>query len=160
MNPAEGHAARQRVLLFCLLFFVVGGTSSVLSSQVQALRVGNPGLLLRVSSGDLFTLRYTHSMYGVEVEEKFRVGSGVFTLFHVRSSAAALEYFGIERSESGNAVRDLDAFSIPTASTGNHRLLLKDRDLQIRALAGSRDSVPVRLVHLTLFNYLFHPLWR
>ena len=131
-----------------------------MSSRVQAIRVGDPGLLLKVSPGDLFSLRYIHSMYGVEVEEKFRVGSGAFTLYHVSSSPAALEYFGIEHPESENSHRTLDGFSVPAASVGNHRLLLKGRDLELRTMAGSHASVAVQLVHLSLFHYLFHPLWR
>jgi hypothetical protein len=159
MNPADEKAGRRRVLL-CLVLCILGGAFAASFFGVQALCVGDPGLLLRASPGDHFTLRYTHSMYGVEVEERFRVGSGLFTLFHVKTSPAALEYFGIEHPESGNVSRSLDGFSVPAASVGNHWLLLNGRDLELRAVAGNRDSVPVRLVTLGLFTYLFHSLWR
>ena len=159
MSPAAERAGRRRVLLW-LLFCILGAPLAISFFRVQAICVGDPGLLLRVSPGDLFTLRYTHSMYGVEVEEKFRVGSGVFTLYHVNSSPAALEYFGTEHPESGNTSRSLNGFSIPAASVGNHRLLLKGRDLELRPLARQRDSIPVRLVTLNPFKYLLHPFWR
>lgn len=155
MRPAGKRASRRRVLLL-LLFFFLGGSFALSFSSVLALRVGEPGVLLRVSPGDLFTLRYTHSMYGVEVDERFRVDPGAFTLIHVKTSPAALEYFGIESAEMGNVRRTLDRFSVPTASTGDHRLLLNDRVLKLHALSGGHDSVPVRLETLSLFQYLFH----
>jgi hypothetical protein len=127
---------------------------------VHVLSVGDPEVLWKVSAGDTFTLRYTHSMYGVEVRENFRIGQDDFTLYQVDSSEAALEYFGIEHAGPNNVLRTLQTFTIPGGSVGNHELLLKDRRLLFRELRGERDDTTVKLVRMSLLEYLMHTLRR
>jgi hypothetical protein len=127
---------------------------------VQVLSVGERGPLWKVSAGDTFTLRYTHSMYGVEVRENFRIGQEDFTLYQVDSSEAALEYFGIEHSGQNNVRRTLQTFTVPGGSVGHHELLLKDRRIQLRSLGGEQDPITVRLVRMSLLEYLVHNLRR
>ena len=150
---------RARFLRYPLLG--IGGfifLSSLLT--VQALRIGEKGPLWRVSPGDTFTLRYTHSMYGVEVRENFRIGPEGFTLYGVESSAAALEYFGIESPGPNNVHRTLKAFTIPAGSTGNHELLLNDCRIQLGASGEERGGTTVRLVKTSLIKYLREALRR
>ena len=158
-EPKPKGIQRVRFLLYPLLCSV--GLVFLLSlTPVQALRVGGKGVLWKVSAGDTFTLRYTHSMYGVEVRENFRVGEENFTLYRVDSSEAALEYFGLEHSGPDNVRRTLTAFSIPTGSVGNHELILKDRRIQLHALSGAEERIPVTLVKTSLLKYLMHTLRR
>ena len=150
---------RLRFLLYPLL--CLGGVFLLVSLlPVSALSVGERGLRWKVSAGDTFTLRYTHSMYGVEVREHFRIGREDFTLYHVDSSEAALEYFGIEHSGPNNVHRPLQAFTIPGGSVGHHELLLNACRLQLHTLRGERDPITVRLVRMSLFMYLMRTLWR
>jgi hypothetical protein len=127
---------------------------------VRALSVGDRGPLWKVSAGDTFTLRYIHSMYGVEVSEIFRIGQEDFTLYQVDSSEAALEYFGIEQSGPNNVRRTLQTFTVPGGSVGHHEILLKDRRIQLGSLGGERDPITVRLVRMSLLEYLVHTLRR
>ncbi|MGE5839570.1 MAG: hypothetical protein ACM34H_06515, partial [Deltaproteobacteria bacterium] len=108
---------RRRFFLYPLLCSAVAAFLASLI-PVTVLRVGETGPLRKVSAGDTFILRYTHSMYGVEVREHFRVGSEEFILTQVDSSEAVLEYFGIEDPGPNNVARTLQAFAIPGASVG------------------------------------------
>lgn len=150
---------RVRFLLYPLL--CLGGFVFLISLlPVQVLSVGERGPLWKVSAGDTFTLRYTHSMYGVEVRENFRIGREDFTLYQVDSSEAALEYFGIEHSGPNNVRRTLQTFTVPGGSVGHHEILLKDRRIQLRSLGGEQDLITVRLVRMSLLEYLVHNLRR
>jgi hypothetical protein len=150
---------RVRFLLYPLL--CLGGFVFLISLlPVQVLSVGERGPLWKVSEGDTFTLRYTHSMYGVEVRENFRIGQEDFTLYQVDSSEAALEYFGIENSGPNNVRRTLQTFTVPGGSVGHHEILLKDRRIQLRSLGGEQDLITVRLVRMSLLEYLVHNLRR
>lgn len=150
---------RVRFLLYPLL--CLGGFVFLISLlPVQVLSVGERGPLWKVSAGDTFTLRYTHSMYGVEVRENFRIGQEDFTLYQVDSSEAALEYFGIEHSGPNNVRRTLQTFTVPGGSVGHHEILLKDRRIQLRSLGGEQDLITVRLVRMSLLEYLVHNLRR
>ena len=150
---------RVRFLLYPLL--CLGGFVFLVSLiPVRALSVGDRGPLWKVSAGDTFTLRYTHSMYGVEVRENFRIGQEDFTLYQVDSSEAALEYFGIEQSGPNNVRRSLETFTVPGGSVGHQELLLKDRRIQLSSLGGEQDPVTVRLVRIGLLEYLVHNLRR
>jgi len=140
---------------------LAGGFASLFSLlPVQALSIGERGPLWRVSPGDTFTLRYTHSMYAVEVQEHFRVGPEDFALYGVESSAAALEYFGIESPGPNNVHRPLKTFTIPAGSMGNHELRLNDCRIQLRALAEERGDTTVRLLRMSLIQYLMDALRR
>lgn len=150
---------RVRFLLYPLL--CLGGFVFLVSLiPVRALSVGDRGPLWKVSAGDTFTLRYTHSMYGVEVRENFRIGQEDFTLYQVDSSEAALEYFGIEHSGPNNVRRTLQTFTVPGGSVGHHEILLKDRRIQLRSLGGEHNPITVRLVRMSLLEYLVHNLRR
>jgi hypothetical protein len=127
---------------------------------VQGLSIGEKGLLWRVSAGDTFTLRYTHSMYGVEVREDFRIGHEEFTLYQVDSSGAALEYFGLEHSGPNNVQRTVKAFSIPRGSVGNHEILFKDCRVQLHELSMADEPISVALVRISVLEYLMHRLRR
>jgi hypothetical protein len=127
---------------------------------VAALSIEERGPLWKVSAGDTFTLRYTHSMYGVEVREHFRIDQEDFTLYHVDSSEAVLEYFGIEHSGPNNVRRTLQAFTIPGGSVGHHELLLNACRIQLHTLRGERAPITVRLVRMSLFMYLMRTLRR
>jgi len=150
---------RRRFLLYPLL--CLGGFVLLVSLiPVRVLSVGDSGPLWKVTAGDTFTLRYIHSMYGVEVRENFRIGREDFTLYQVESSEAALEYFGIEHSGPNNARRTLQTFTIPGASVGCHELLLNDCRIRLHDLRGERDSTTVKLVRMSLLEYLMHTLRR
>jgi len=158
-NAKQTGVRKAKFLLYPLL--CAGGLIFLLSLlTVQALRIGERGPLWRVSSGDTFTLRYTHSMYGVEVRENFRIGPEHFILYGVESSAAALEYFGIESPGPNNIHRTLKAFTVPAGSTGNHELLLNDCRIRLQAREEERGGTTVRLVRMSLVKYLMDVLRR
>ncbi len=159
-RESPGQGARRRGFLAVVLFLILGISFVLTFFQTQMLSAGGTGVLLKASPGDLFTLRYTHSMYGVEVNESFLIGSGDFTLFHVSTSEAALEYFGLEHAGKDNVRRTLKAFRIPRDSVGNHKLLFKDRVLELAPLAGEADSVSVKLIRVSVFKYLINTLRR
>jgi hypothetical protein len=62
----------------------------VLQIEVQVLKIGGSGLFFRVKNGNIISLKYMHSMYGVPVIERLRVENGRLELFHVKTSDAAL----------------------------------------------------------------------
>jgi len=146
--------------LLCPLLCLAGFALLAALIPVSVLSIAERGPLCKVSTGDTFTLRYIHSMYGVEVREHFRIGQEDFTLYHVDSSEAALEYFGIEHSGPNNVQRTLQAFTIPGGSVGRHELLLNGCRIQLHTLGGKMDSITVRLLRMSLSMYLMQTLWR
>jgi len=129
----------------------------------QVLEIGRAGPHVWVREGDLVSLHYTQSMYGVPVEERLRVEAGRLVLFQVVSSDAALEYLGIETHGPHNTSRVLQEFSIPAASVGNHVLCVGDHCIPLAAVPADGGSVLIRLARPPLFTYLIHhlrELWR
>ena len=158
-DAKQKEVRRAKFLLYPLLG--AGGLVALFSLlPVQALSIGGRGPIWKVSPGDTFTLRYIHSMYGVEVRENFRIGPEDFTLYGVESSAAALEYFGIESPGPNNVHRTLKTFTIPAGSMGNHELRLNDCRIQLRAWGEDRGDTTVRLVRMSLLKYLIDVLRR
>ena len=129
----------------------------------QVLEIGRAGPHVWVREGDVVSLHYIQSMYGVPVEERLRVEAGRLVLFEVVSSDAALEYLGIETRGPHNASRVLQEFSIPAASVGNHVLCVGDHRIPLAAVPADDGRILVRLARPPLFTYLIHhlrELWR
>lgn len=158
LRRVKGIWARRMFLvpLLCVPALLLTG----LLVEIRVLSIGAQGPIYRVSKGDVFSLEYTHSMYGVPVLERFRVGEEAFTLFHVASSEAALEYFGIESGAEPNVRRTLRSFSVPAGSVGNHRLRIRDREIRLETLGGKEESVVIRLTRMSLFRYLVQRIER
>ncbi len=150
---------RRRPLLYCLSLFV-GCAAVGYAARIEVLSLGDSGPVFHPLEGEIFSLHYTHSMYGVPVVEKLRFENGHLTLFQVASSEAALEYFGIEKKGENNARTTLVEFSIPRASSGNHELWIRDRKISLRGLAGRDEPVRIRLAQMPFTNYLVERLWR
>jgi hypothetical protein len=146
-----------RRLYPCL--FAVGLLTTGLLFPVQVLKIGNKGPCVRVS-GDIISLRYTHSMYGVPVEERLRVEGRHLVLFHVMTSDAALEYYGIEGRDEGNARRVLDQVSIPLDSVGEQTLTVRNRRIALRDLPGEQGSVTIRLAREPILLHVAHCIRR
>jgi len=146
-----------------LAFAVLGVACLSLGLRPQVLEVGRAGPRIWVSDGDLLSLRYTQSMYGVPVEERLRVEHGSLVLFEVVSTDAALEYLGIEARGANNARRVLQDFCIPADSVGNHVLFVAGRSILLSSVAAEGGSIRIRLVRQPFFIYLIHQLrepWR
>ena len=129
----------------------------------QVLEIGRTGPHIWVREGDLVSLHYTQSMYGVPVEERLRVAAGRMVLFEVVSSDAALEYLGIETRGPHNASRVLQEFSIPADSVGHHVVCVGDRRIPLAAVPADGGRILIRLTRPPLFTYLIHQLrelWR
>jgi hypothetical protein len=147
-----------KLLYPCLLVVVVLTAGFLL--QFQVLKIGDEGPRVRVSEGDFISLRYTHSMYGVPVEERLRVEGRHLVLFHMVTSDAALEYYGIEGRDEGNTRRVLDQFNIPRDSTGGQTLTVKNRRIVLRDLPGEQRHVTIRLAREPILLYVVYRIWR
>jgi hypothetical protein len=147
-----------RLLYLCLFaagVFAAGGLF-----RLQVLKVGNEGPCVRVSEGDVISLQFTHSMYGVPVEERLRVEGRRMMLFHVVTSDAALEYYGIEGRGEGNARREIDRFSIPRESVGGQTLTVRNRRIVLRDLPEGQGSVVIRLAREPILFHVAHCIRR
>jgi len=142
------------VLLAALLLAGMG-------KKIQVLKIDDPNVALPVSHGDIFFHSYTNSMYGAPVQEKFRIEDGYFRLVHVMtSSAAVLEYLGIEGNDEPIADGTFSEFTIPAASVGNHAILARGTNVPLGTHEGRGGSVRVRILSIPLLAYLAHPVWR
>jgi hypothetical protein len=147
-----------RLLYLCL--FAAGFLAAGLLLKFQVLKVGDEGPCVRVSDGDVISLQFTHSMYGVPVEERLRVEGRRMMLFHVVTSDAALEYYGIEGRGEGNARREIDRFSIPRGSVGGQTLLVRNRRIVLRDLPEEQGSVTIRLAREPILLHVAYCIWR
>ena len=150
---------RSKKLLYpCLLAAGVLGVAFLL--RIPVLRIGSGGPCVPVSEGDVISLRYTHSMYGVPVEERLRVEGCRLVLFHMVTSDAALEYYGIERRGEGNARRVVERFSVPRGSIGGQTLTVRERRIVLRELPGEQESVTIGLERIPLLLCWVYGIWR
>lgn len=147
-----------KLLYLCL--FAVGVLTAGFWVRFQVLEIGNEGPCVPVSEGDIISLQYMHSMYGVPVEERLRVEGGRLALFHVVTSDAALEYYGIERRDEGNTRRVVDEFHIPRDSVGGQTLTVKNRRIVLRDLPGEQGNVTIRLAREPILLYVVYRIWR
>jgi hypothetical protein len=150
----DSRSARRRILAFAVL----GAACLALGIRPQILEVGKSGLFFWVREGDLVCLHYTQSMYGVPVEERFRVEGGRLVLLEVLSTDAALEYLGIETRGAGNANRALREFSIPADSVGDHVLTVGDHRIPLKSALADQHRILVRLVRQPLLIYFINKL--
>ena len=153
-------AGYRGAMLLYLCLFAAGVLAAGWLLRFQVLKVGNEGPCVRVSEGDVISLQFTHSMYGVPVEERLRVEGRRMMLFHVVTSDAALEYYGIEGRGEGNAKREIDRFSIPRGSVGGQTLLVRNRRIVLRDLPGGQESVTIRLAREPILLHVAHCIWR
>jgi hypothetical protein len=100
-------------------------------------------------------------MYGVPVEERFRVQGNRLVLFEVVSTDAALEYLGIETKGAGNARKAMQEFIIPANSLGGYRLSASGRHIDLAGVPVENDArIHVRLTRQPLVVYLIHYWWK
>lgn len=153
---------RRRItaVLLCLLLCVSAACFAVLLIKVQILKIGDSGIFFRVINGNIITLRYTHSMYGVPVTERLRVENGRLELFHVKTSDAALEYFGIEEKGENNVKNSLKEFIIPADSVGQHSLSVQGHEISLSNIPAESKKIYITIVKQPLILYLFKSCWR
>jgi hypothetical protein len=144
-------ARRRRILAFVAL----GAACLALGIRPQVIEVGHLGPRIWVREGDIVCLRYTQSMYGVPVEERFRVEGGRLFLFEVDTTGAALEYLGIESRGANNVARILQEFSMPAGSVGGYSLSAGGRRIALRDVPAEDGRIRVRLTRQPLIVYLF-----
>ena len=149
---------RARPLLY-LALTLAGCIVVAYAVSIQVLQVGEGGPVFRVAEGEVFSLCYTQSMYGVPVTEKFKVEDGRFVLFHVISSEAALEYFGIERKEENNVRRVVTEFLIPRSSIGKHALVIRNSKIDLSDADGQEEDINVRMAQMPFIIYASQ-VWR
>jgi hypothetical protein len=162
MKRRTGYRSKRSFLypFFSFLIFALTVALGFLV-KVQVLEIGSSSLRMPVSKGDVFSHKFTHSMYGATVCEKFRVEDGYFTLFHVMTqSDAALEYYAIESRDVGNVNRQYREFTIPAASVGNHVLKLDNREMALATHPGRDGSIRVQLIRVPVAVYFVDHLWR
>lgn len=158
MKKLPGH--RRTVILLCLLLCIGVTATTVLLTRVQILEIGDPGLHLRVTNGNIVALRYTHSMYGVPVTERLRVENGRLELFHVETTDAALEYFGIEGKGVNNVNNSLKKFTIPAESVGRHMLSVKGFDVLLSDICTKDQRIHISIKEQPLVSYYIESIWR
>lgn len=157
MNRPGSRAGRWAVFAVLALACAAAGIRPLV------LEIGRRGPRIWVQHGDLISLHYIQSMYGVPVVERLRVEDGRLVLFEVDSTDAALEYLGIETSGPHNVRRVLQEFSIPADSVGNHVLCAGGRRIPLKSIPADEGRIRVGLARPALFTYWIHSLrelWR
>jgi hypothetical protein len=99
-------------------------------------------------------------MYEVPVEERFRVVGGRLYLFEVATSAAALEYLGLEKAGADNASQVLNEFLIPADSVGGYILSANGRRVDLADVSAVDDRIRIRLTRQPLIVHLFLCWWK
>jgi hypothetical protein len=127
------------------------------STSIQVLQLKPPDVLYRLPQGALFTMRFTHSMYGVEVRQYFRAGKDNIILYQVESAESALEYYGIGGQGPGNVSQQITEFTIPGGSVGNYQLYIDGYWVDC---SHPTERTTIRLDKITLFEYLMRLIRR
>jgi hypothetical protein len=138
-----------------LAFIGLSVACLILGIRPQVIELGHKGPSVWVREGDIVSLRYTQSMYGVPVEERFRVEDGRLVLFEVDTTAAGLEYLGLESRGVNNGRRVLQEIYIPQNSVGSHSLFVGDRRIVLADVPAADGRIRVRLTRQALIVHLF-----
>ena len=99
-------------------------------------------------------------MYGVPVAERLRVENGRLELFHVKTSDAALEYFGIEGRDENNVKNSLKEFTIPAESVGRHTLSIQEDQILLRDIRTKDQKIHISITKQPLASYYIDSIWR
>jgi hypothetical protein len=151
---------RRATTLLCLLIPCIIGITSIFVLKIQVLAIGDAGYCFRVKNGDTIALSYTHSMYKVPVIERFKVENGMLELFHVETSDAALEYFGIEGKGINNVRTSVKEFTIPTVSVGHHLLSVSGKNILLGSIKTKDQKIQISLNKQSFASYLINSIWR
>ena len=110
-------------------------------TRIRVVTIDSEVLACRqVAPGDTATLVFTHSMYGGEVRETWRVGDGALERVAIETdNAAAAEYYAtdgrVERTTTGFAViappLTVDALPIRIDQIGDHRLRVGNEEIAL-----------------------------
>lgn len=106
-----------------------------------------------VTTGDVFSITYQHSIYRQPVVEEFSVGpGGELVLTGVRSeSGAVLEYYGFSDSRAFHAMkRPMRTIVFRVAMEGAQTLTLGGRRISFLSLGDPGDRITVRLACVSL----------
>lgn len=144
------------IILLCLLLSF--GIAIVI--KIQVLKIGDAGLFFIVENGDILTLSYTHSMYKVPVIERLKVENGVLELFHVETSDAALEYFGIKGKDVNNVENHIKEFIIPAVSVGHHKLSVRGHDILLSDVKANDQKIHISIIKQSFASYFINSIWR
>jgi hypothetical protein len=159
MRTLKGH--RKTLFILCPFFLVTALLIAGYFIKSQVIEIGDGRILLRAGSGEIFTHCFMHSMYDVSVCEKFRVGKGSLTLFHVETeSKAALEYYGIENNKEDNVRRTFTEIIIPAESAGRHRFIMRERKIHPDESYAKGRHIRIRLVEISATARIFNEFWR
>jgi len=153
--------SKYRRIKYLLYFFAVAvcALCIFLLVKVTVLCIGDKDICFYVRNGDIIVLEYTQSMYGVPVQEKLRIADDYFILFHVYTTEAALEYYGIEGKSENNVMRVIKEFVIPEVSVGNHTIRIKDNTIALGNFHEQKQNIRIRLTREPLLVY-FHKYLR
>ncbi len=145
-------AGRMRAMAALVLAVALAG---LLLQPVAVVRVttadGDPIACRRVAAGAPVTLVFTHSMYGGEVRETWRVDGDALARVRIETdNAAAAEYYAtdgaVERAGNGFVVVTpplrLGELPFRIDEIGNHRLRVGDEEVALAELVdGSEGAV-------------------
>ena len=106
-------------------------------------------------AGDKLALAFTHSIYGTQVEEHFRIGAGAFQLFQLRYEELRLvEFYGHEsaRRENGWWVvdqvgRELAALDLRASQDASMRVTFRNREISLGGRARLSVNACAREIH-------------
>ena len=156
----RGSGCRTTALILVPLVFFAALLVAGIGKKVLVLEIEGPNVVLPVSEGDVFLHTYTHSMYGVPVQEKFRIQDGHFRLVHIMTqSDAVLAYLGIEGKDEPNVDETFREFTIPAASVGNHAIRVRGTNVPLGTHEGRGGRVRVSIVSIPVLVYLAHLVW-
>jgi len=151
---------RRVITLLCLLLLCIIVVILFFILKIQVLVIGDAGYFFRVTNGNIITLSYTHSMYNVPVIERLKVENGTLELFHVETSDAALEYFGIEGKKAKNVKISIKEFTIPAVSVGHHVLSVKGYDIILGDVKTKDQKIRVSINKQSFASYFINSIWR
>ena len=135
--------------------------------QVAEVRTDDGNVLVchRTAPGGIVTLVFTHSMYGGEVRETWRVdGDGLDRVQIVTENAAAAEYYATDgrtrRVDGGVEVLALpahvDTLPFRIDHIGNHRLRLDDEEISLASEVEESAGATLSAVQVPLLARLFN----
>jgi len=157
---------RFRPLLAWIGVFIAAGGVFLFSKTVTVLSVGNPrraiSIPFNVAPSEHVTLRYTNSIYGAPVEERFELRKGDIVLKAVRTaSPAVMEYYGFEGSGPVQTMnRSLGpALSIQISMRQDQGLRIGERTLDLHALGNPGDHVQIRVEDVSLASFLLSKMF-
>lgn len=155
-----------RSLLIAFALFLTGFGFFFHFTKVSAILLtradDSKRIVIKAAPGEEFSYFYTHSIYGVPVQEEFRTGRDKILLIGVQSAHAGVrEYYSFESSEEFTFIkREFNhPIAIKIGEGENQGIIAGGKTILFREIGKSGDRILLSVKEYSLASYIYEVIF-